>query len=210
MQSKYIDWIPRVSDIVSFKYPFEWNAKERYLKWLNINGIPEWEYLFEAQIIWTFVHAQIERGKPEKDNPLFLLHKNEILFWLEKLKELKKLGKVHKEMYILDYKKRYQWTIDLVIINEKKKVVYIYDWKTWWIAKKKWWLKNEYKKPYDKIKKVALQLSLYAEYFRRLWYNIEAIAVEWLHNTWCYEYELDLYTSREINKIIKEYENKKN
>jgi hypothetical protein len=68
---------------------------------------------------------------------------------------------------------------------------------------------NKYKKPYDKIKKVALQLSLYAEYFRELGYDVEYIAVERLHETGCYEYILKLYSTEELNTILKNYEKEK-
>ena len=222
----YKKWIERVSNIVSFVFPFEGNSKERYIKWLWLHWVPEDEYLDEAKLVWTFVHKQMETWGGGRNSALYELHKEEIEYWLSFIRKLSKYWELHHEQYIRDYKNRYQWTADLVVINEKKKKVYIYDYKTWGIAKKKWnilyyifgvlmlripifLMKNTYKKPYDKIKKVALQLSLYGEYYRQLGYSLELISVLWLHETGCYEYKLPIYTTNEINSILEKYEKTK-
>lgn len=208
----YKEWIDRVSNIVSFVFPFDWNSKKRYLDWLELNWINEDEYLKEAQDVWTFVHLQLEKKvlkkRLQKSKPLFNLHQAEIEFWIEYLEWLD--GDFIPEKVVIDSQERYQGTIDLVRIDEKNKKVWLYDWKTWGIAKKKYWLPNKYKKPYDKIKKVALQLSLYAEYYRNLGYTVEWIYVLWLHETGCYEYELELYSTRKLNHIIRAYQKAKN
>lgn len=205
--SHYIEGVPRVSDVVSFIFPFEWEWKDRYLNWLWINKIDQDDYLTEAQVVWTFVHKQVEnfiKWKDfDRDHPFINIHSNEIQHWASfVLRELMWEHELHTEQYILDDKYRYQWTCDLVRIDEVNKRVWIYDWKTWWIAKKRWNLPNNYKKPYDKIKKVALQLSLYAEYYRKQGYDVMGLYVVWLHTTWAYPFELDIYSKEEIDDIL--------
>ena len=56
----YISWIPRVSEIVSFVYPFDGNNKARYQKWLKEVGIDEHDYLSKAQTVWTYIHQHLE------------------------------------------------------------------------------------------------------------------------------------------------------
>lgn len=213
--SKYKEWIPRVSDVVSFIYPFEWDNKERYIKWLELNNIPEEDYLSEAQLVWTFVHSQIERYILWFDynhvDELFPKHIQEIVSGSAFVNKIRAdWYELFPEYYILDSQWRYQWTSDLVAINEQEKKVRIYDWKTWWIAKKRWWLPNNVKKPYDKIKKVAIQLSMYAEYWRKEWYTIDLISVVWLHETGAYEYTLELASSEYIDELILLYKWKEN
>lgn len=200
----YKEWVERVSNIVSFVYPFSWEDKQRYLKWLNINWIEEKTYMEEACTIGTFVHDAMERRilkkKQKKKDEAYALHKDEIEYWLSYLKALK--WELIPEVIILDKKERYQGTTDLVRVDEETKTVWLYDWKTWWIAKKRFNLPNKYRKPYSKLKKVALQLSLYAEYYREKGYEIGGIYVVWLHETGCYPFELDLYSSESLNEIL--------
>lgn len=205
----YIEWVERVSNIVSFHYPFDWNSKMRYLNWLKWHGISNAEYMKEAQDTGTFVHLQLEKyllWKPlDTSNGLFNLHKNEIEFWTKYIKDLFLLreGDILTEQVVIDNKKRFQWTIDLVRIDEKTKTVRIYDWKTWGIAKKRWGLKNEIKKNSDKLKKVALQLSLYAETYRQKWYKVWWIYVLWLHNEELVEWNLFAEFHRQKVKNIR-------
>ncbi len=212
--SRYIEWVPRVSDVVSFIFPFEWDWKNRYLKWLDLHWVDQDEYLLEAQQVGTFVHKQIENFIKwidfNRKDKLLKLHSKEITHWASFImKELMSSTlELRTEQYIIDSCFRYQWTADLVVIDEINKTVEIYDWKTWWIAKKKWELKNEYKKPYDKIKKVALQLSLYAEYYRKLWYTIKWLYVVWLHETWAYKFSLDIYNGSSIDELLKNWNKK--
>lgn len=219
----YKDWVSRVSDIVSYKFPFDWNSKERYLQWLSKNNIDETEYLKEAQEVWTFVHSQVEKYtnlEPlDISDRLFSLHEKEIQAWKDTVKYLilnwekpdwsakEVKGNLITEQYIIDSKNRYQWSVDLILKNEKEKIVFLYDYKTYWIAKKKFWLPNLYKKPYDKLKKVELQLSLYAKYFEDLWYKIWGIFTVYLHETGCYIYRLEKINNSELESLILDFEN---
>lgn len=227
----YLEGIERVSNIVSFVYPFEGDWKDRYLNWLADKvsqkykrwfSIPEKDYLEEAQNVWTFVHNQIENFVDsiplEMDNPLFEKHKNEISYWIKFVLSLEEWTLL-TEQVIRDHKNRYQWTIDLVRIDEKNKKVWLYDWKTWWIAKKrwnywdedrqKWTVPNKIKKPYDKLIKVRLQLSLYAEYYRNLWYEIWGIYCVWLHEDMAIDYKFKVTSSWDIDELLKDFYSRK-
>lgn len=218
----YIEWVTRVSNVVSFKFPFKGtDAEVRYLSWLADDVKPKYrrwfaidpdEYMEEAQVVWTFVHLQMEKyalwKRTQKSKPLYKKHLPEIeggLKLIDKLKEKYPDVKWMPEQVVRDKDDRYQGTIDLIRIDEENKTVYLYDWKTFWIAKKKWKLPNKYKRPTEKLKKLNLQLSLYAETYRQKWYKIGGIYWVYLHETGCYEYELDLYSTKDINQILKEY-----
>lgn len=205
----YIEWVERVSNIISFLHPFEWTeAQIRYRQWLTKNKIKEEDYMSEACNAWTFIHKQMElwvENKPlEFDSPFFEPNRKEILDGLSFLWKL-----FHKELrsevVVHDNKLRYQWTIDLLEIDEEKKEVSLYDFKTWGIAKKKFWLPSPFRKPYSKMEKTAEQLSFYAETYRQKWYTIKKIAVVWLHQSGCYVYDLPLLDSLEINKILDDF-----
>jgi hypothetical protein len=212
----YIEWIPRVSRIVSHVFPFEGPWREHYEIWLRKNNITPDEYLDEANSTWTFIHNQIERKikkrKLETDNPLFLLHKDEIEWWIAFVEELKKTLRWWKfipEYYVIDAAERYQWTVDLVVINEKKKKAMVFDWKTYWIAKKKFNLPNNYKKDYWKLSKVELQLSLYANTLVQQWYEVEMICAVILHQSWTYNYPLSLREQDKIDAVILDFNKEK-
>jgi len=204
----YKEGIERVSKVVEFVYPFTWNSKERYLKWLADNDIWENDYLTEAQDVGTFIHLQMEKfikwEELDTDDILYDLHKEEIDYWLNFIKWIR-APSIKTEVVVRDKYNRFQWTIDLVLIDEDSKQVYLFDWKTWWIAKKKYWLPNVYRKPYSKLKKLALQLSLYAETFKQKGYTIGAIVWVWLHETWVYDYVLDSLATEEIDKILNDF-----
>lgn len=218
----YIDWITRVSSIVSYVYPFKGtDAEIRYLDWLADNVNPKWkrgfainpqEYMDEACNVWTYVHLQMENyiewKKPDKRTKNYKLHKNEIDWWIkyiDKLKELYPKAIWKPEQIVRDEFDRYQWTIDLIRIDEGNKTVYLYDWKTFWIAKKKWWLPNKYKKPSQKLVKLSLQLSLYANIYIQKWYKIWGIYGVYLHESGCYEYKLNQWTTDDINIVLARY-----
>lgn len=218
----YIEWVTRVSNVVGFKYPFKWTpAEARYLNWLADNVNPKYkrgfaiepqEYMDEACDIWTFVHLQMEKyslGKrTQKSNKLYKSHINEIDGWIKYIDQLKEEypNAIWKpEQVVRDEKNRYQWTIDLIRIDEENKTVYLYDWKTFWIAKKKWNLPNKYKKPTPKLVKLALQLSLYAETYIQKGYKIWWIYGVYLHETGCYEYKLEQWTTRQINNLLRTF-----
>jgi len=239
----YPKWVPRVSNVVSFIFPFTGEGKLRYLKWVhkviwqnmsytnefNNNKVIElikefpsikwnvWEiieceeiYLKEAQDVWTFVHEQMENYLLWKKVKL-KKYKEVIEWWFKyidqvKEKYTKKDGREYNvEQVVVDKYKRYVWAADLVLVNNKTNKVVIIDWKTFWIAKARWKLPNNYKKPYDKIKKGALQFSLYADTYRQEGYTIEGIKMVYLHHTWAYEYDLNLYSAEDLNKILEKY-----
>ena len=218
----YIEWVTRVSAIVNFKYPFKGTPTETiYLNWLadNVNpkhkrgfAINPQEYMDEACDIWTFIHLQMEKhilGKrTQKSNKLYKAHIDEINWGIEYINKLKEEypNAIWKpEQVVIDGKNRYQWTIDLVRIDETNKTVYLYDWKTFGIAKKKWNLPNKYKKPTSKLIKLALQLSLYAEIYKQKGYKIGGIYGIYLHETGCYEYKLKQWTTKQIDNLLKAF-----
>lgn len=214
----YVKGVARVSNIVSFVFPFEGNGKERYLSWLADDVKPEHKrgyaicpkmYMKEAQDVGTFIHLQMEnkiKGKPiNKRNPFYKAHKEEIVAWIAHIDALNdKYGDSgwQTEVVMREENNLFQGTIDLVRVDEKTKTVFLYDWKTYWIAKKRWNLPNKYKKQTDKYKKLALQLSLYAYTWKQKGYKIGWIYWLYLHETGCYETELKLYTNSEIEEIL--------
>ena len=214
----YKEGIERVSNIVSFLHPFEWDWKQRYLDWLADKvppkrkrgyAIDEGEYLLEAQTVGTHVHLQMEHYMLWEERKEHEAHNTVIQHWYDYLeglqKELLKEGswrRVECEPVLLDKDERYQGSADLVFINDTLNLVRIYDYKTFWIAKARWNLPNNYNKPYDKLKKWGVQFSLYAEVYRQRKYQIESINLIWLHETWAYEYQLALMTTEEINNLL--------
>ena len=239
----YIKWIERVSDVVSFLFPFKGEDKKRYIEWvyksLSPNIKPTWDfdnqkareliaefpefvwkydiahmveledlYIREAQDTWTAIHSAAETimkadFTPSYDDKYDKILRKERLDYYSQVKEE---GYTYiAEKVIRDKDNRFQGTIDLVQVEEETKTVWLYDWKTWWIAKERFNLPNNYRKPYSKLKKVALQLSLYAEYFRQKGYTIWWIYAVWLHHTWAYEYPLKLWTTDEINSLLEKF-----
>lgn len=89
----YIEWISRVSDVVSFVFPFEGDAKQRYLDWLKKVWVCENLYLTTAQEWGTYVHEQCENeinwDPIDIKNPLYKKTKPETDFWVEFYKKLK-------------------------------------------------------------------------------------------------------------------------
>lgn len=210
----YKRWVPRVSSVVEFVYPFEWFAKENYEKWLKENNIDEDEYLTTAQDWWTFIHEQLEfrmLWKKLSKNKLSKLHSEELKWWIAYVDNLKKKYPEitwSPEEVVRDKENRFQWTIDLVRVNEKTKTVWLYDYKSWWIVKKKYWLEDTLLKswvpprPSSKLKKLALQLSLYAQTYIQKWYNIWWLYWVWVHKTWTYEYEVPTWSTQELDKLL--------
>lgn len=210
----YIEWVPRVSHIVSFHFPFNGNEKQRYLDWLENNQVKEEEYLEEANKSWTKVHEWIERYIKtwNKKTSWWKRHRREVMSarkfidWLRK--QYWEWREYLPEKYVRELNNKYQGTIDLVIINRKLKEVVIIDWKTWWIAKKKFpslMRCRKYKKNYWKIDKVSLQLSLYWDVFRTYWFNVIDLIVVVLHEWWVYNYSLNFWSKKDLFKVIKLY-----
>ena len=224
----YKDWIERVSNIVSFMFPFkgtDW--EQRYLDWLRDKGIDQKEYMNEACSVWTFIHLQMEHEvnweEQDKKDKLYDKHNKEIVAWLEYIRRLKKKYweevDWHTEVVVKDEYDRYQGSYDLIRINEETKTVWLYDWKTWGVAKKRWWLPNSAKKNSDKLKKVALQLSLYAETYRQKGYTVWGIYVVHLHDEegaieWSLRASrhkqkvksIKIWTTEEINELFVKYD----
>lgn len=207
MMNNYKEWVPRVSDIVSYIFPFEWEDKIRYQKWLYDKWINEEEYLTKANEWGTYVHKTMEdyiwKNKVWINNNSL---NNECNHWIDFINN-NLTQDLETEVFVIDEKERFQGTFDLVEWITPIKVK-LYDWKTYWIAKKYYELDNKYTKPYWKLKKTALQLSLYADTFRQRWIEVESISCVYLHETWAYEYPLTLYSTEEINEILEKYYSK--
>lgn len=218
----YLAWIDRVSSIVSFKFPFEWNSRMRYQNWLNNLWITEEDYWLTATEWWTEIHKALEDYVLGNKIPNKILnkHKDEIewairyIDWL--IAEYPEVD-WRTEVYLRDEHNRYQGTVDLVRVNEKTKEVWIYDYKSYEVAKRKYWIKTKellknwsLPKPTDKLTKVSLQMSLYAKVFEQLWYKVRWIYLVWVHKEWTFEYKADLWTNNELEKLLIEYKFKWN
>lgn len=216
LPSGYKKWIARVSDIVSFIYPFEGEWKTRYLEWLKRVGVEEDLYLSTAQNTWTYIHQVMEdyvNDKPLSRN----LDDSSVVratidWWLKYIDSIKKKYTAKKwwklvaEPVLRDEKNRYQWSSDLVLVNKRKKQIIIIDRKTFGVAKSFFNLPNKYKKPYSKIKKGALQFSLYWETYKQKGYDVIDLILVYLHEDWAYPYSLEQHTTEEIEAILTAYE----
>lgn len=194
--SNYKEWIPRVSSICEFIYPFHWESKDRFHWWLERNYISLGEYMREASTWGTYVHLAMETyGKTWKWRwkKYTSIVNSGIQFYNDFNVRL-----IEAERYVSC--KDYQWTTDAIAEIDGKK--WILDWKTYWLAKLKWNIESTYRKPYDKLKKARLQLSLYA---RLLW--IENIWVVELDKNWYHFYPLELLSEKEIKEILLLYKN---
>lgn len=212
----YIKWVTRVSDIVSFVYPFEWTDWEkRYLEWLKRAWVDEKEYIWKACSVWTYIHQIMEdyvnwdeTVENEDDSEIV---KKTIKEWKLYLDAVKK--KYTKRMWytlvaepvLRDAENRFQWSSDLVVINEKKKEIIVIDWKSFWIARSFFNLPNIYRKPYAKIKKGRLQFSLYWETYKQKGYTVKDLVLVYLHDSWAYAYSLEQYTTEELDLILEAY-----
>jgi len=212
----YINWVPRVSEIVSFIFPFDGNSKKRYQQWLKEVWVDENLYLEKAQTVWTYIHQHLEdyinwekseRKKELENDTVVKLIENgkKYIDDVRKTYTEKKGWKLVAEPILLDKEKRYQGSSDLVLINEKKKEVVVIDWKSFGISKSFFSLDNKYKKPYDKIKKGRLQFSLYWETFKQKGYTVKDLVLVYLHQDWAFTYSLEQYSSDELNSILKAF-----
>ena len=217
----YEKGITRVSNIVEFAFPFAWTEDEkRYLEWLSSNNISPVTYLKYAQEMWTKVHNAIEdfidwlpKWKKKDQLPLFDEEvKNEILFWIDYIKELD-FKNIFTERYVKDKNNLYQGTCDLLIEN-KDWTYSLQDWKTYWICQKRFPELKDKKLQKDwlpsidtkKRNKVQLQMSLYAKALRETeWIIINDIKLLFLHNNWLREVSLDFVSDDIINEIISNY-----
>lgn len=205
----YKEWIPRVTSLVEFFYPFKWTEDERfYLNWLEKKWIPEKDYNNEAKRLWTKFHNAIEDyiyNKPTNDLSEIDKHFNfcTMLIDLNRFKwfELK------PELYLADKEERFQGTADLVIFDHIKKECIILDWKTWGIAKQTWNLPNSATKPYKKIEKTFLQLSFYAHCLRQQWWKVNKIIIAWARDDWLLTYEWKPKDDNEMETYIEAFQN---
>jgi len=210
----YKKGVPRVSDIVSYIYPFEGEGKRRYQQWLKRVNVNEQDYLSEAQTIGTYIHQHMEdycnwiESEVGHTCPIIDETIEKGFTYIDEVKKQYTKAKGREmiaEPVLLDEQERFQGSSDLVLVNKKKNSVVVIDWKSFWIAKARFSLPNKYKKPYDKIKKGRLQFSLYAETYRQKGYKIEDIILVYLHQDWTFDYPLELYTSAELDKILTEF-----
>ena len=193
--------IPRVSNIVSYVFPFNGEGKQRYLEWLKNNWILQEEYLNWANELWTFVHKQMENhllSNPIEDN---IEVKAVVNKWIEYLKTLK-YKTCESELYLSnDF---IQGTCD-VLFTYKDKIV-LWDFKTYWIVKRRYWKVNKFQVDKHKREKVQLQMSIYAYlYHKQYWIKIDEIVLLFLHDDWVREYKLDIIDENKIEDIIKRY-----
>lgn len=197
--SKYREDLPRVSTLVSSLYPFSGTeAEKRFHSWLTTKWITPEEYMKVANEAGTAIHKALEdyinRWEYECAPLLTEYVRNGISF----LKEYN-VKPIQTECYILC--DEYQWTIDL--LAEINWDTYVLDWKSWGIAQEILWTKGEwskYRKPYDKLKKARLQLSLYAHAVKA-----KKIGVIELLSEWYLFHELKRMTKKELKEILSKY-----
>lgn len=169
-------------------------------------------YMNEASEGGTYVHKHLELTmqhlKRTDKQPQWEAW---VKSWRKFLRDYK-VKPISIERYVSD--KFFQWTIDLVAeitiptkgeadnLDVSQSETYIIDWKTYWLAKGKFGLESErkYVKPYDKLKKASLQLSLYAYV---LW--IDNIAVVELSRNGYHFHKLKRMSNREIRNVIFSY-----
>lgn len=207
----YITIIPRVSNILSFIFPFEGNGREQYEGWLRRNNINQEAYLAQANEVGTLIHNAMEKYILSWEKTNNVLHQKELDGWYKHIDHIKeKYKEQHWWKYCPEYYVRsedllFQWTIDLLIINESLGRAVLIDWKTWGIAKKHFNLPNKYTKNYGKLKKVGGQLSYYAEVIRTRGYEIEDLQVVILHEAGVYNYSLPLWSRKLLYYFLKQY-----
>ncbi len=195
--SNYIPDLPRVSAICEFVYPFIGESKDRFHSWLSRNNISLEEYMKEASEWWTYVHKAME----------------DLWNWKKlrcrKYKDIVQSGiDFHNDFSPTNNKsevyvkcKEYQWTLDRLCTITKE--WWILDWKSYGLAKAKFGLTNTYKKPYDKLKKARLQLSLYN---RALGYKYKLAVVELTPDGY-YFHVLEQLPKEELEHLLLLYKN---
>lgn len=209
----YKEWIERVSNIVSFAFPFKGTEDEvRYLNWLENNWIKEEEYLRLAQELGTEVHEALEIYIEKWFYPNISKETyKEVIHWVYFIKDLKESGlrAITTEKYIKDKLDRYQGTCDLLYVNSEWEVV-LADWKTYWICKKKFpQLKKKEWTPAiatKKKNKVHLQMSLYAKALKETeWIIVDKIQLLFLHEEGLKIVDLAPLPDEEIESLLRDY-----
>lgn len=204
LPTKYKEGIPRVSRIVEALFPFEGTEDEfRFHNWLKSKDIPVDEYMRVASSYWTAIHKGMEdhiSWFPILDSeyePYLTKYTNYGIDFLKK----ENVAPLHTEHFICT--EDYQGTIDLIAWIDWE--LWILDWKTYWIAQEilgTKWSKWKYKKPYNKLKKATIQLSLYA-YGSNM--GIKNIGVVELADDGYHFHKLKKLSSKEIKEIINQY-----
>lgn len=220
----YVEGLPRVSHIVGLVFPFEGEGKKRFHLWLEKKNIDVDHYMNVANSYGTAIHLWLERyiigqntEQTEKGMEDYILCKenNEKYVLLEQqyephltkyvgygicfLKENNVLP-IHTEHYIC-VEGKYQGTIDLIGEIDWEK--WVLDWKSYSCTQEILWIRKweyKYKKPYTKLVKASLQLSLYA-----LPLGIKNIWVVELAYDWYHFHKLSLYSQEEIDIIVNNY-----
>lgn len=199
LPKEYSPTLPRVSSIVEFAYPFKGEDKERFLSWLWKKNIEFEDYMEEASYWGRYVHNALEKyiktgeftGKKYRWYVL-----NGISFLKTGAYEV-----VETEHYVRG--RDYQWTIDIIVRRVSDGKYWILDYKTYGLAKDKFGIEKVYRKPYDKLKKASLQLSLYSRIVKK--YKIEFIGIVELWEDYVFEHPLEFWEEEDIKKLIKEY-----
>ena len=195
--SHYRDGIARVSEIVSSLHPFVGTeAETRFHSWLASKNISVDEYMRVASEAWTDIHAWIEAFINWNQ------FESEWIRWIEfGVNFLRDYNVTPVSCEVYTSTDTYQWTIDLIAIIDEEK--WIIDWKSWWIAQvilgthsEKW----KWRKPYDKLKKAEIQLSMYAY---ATW--IENIAVVELALDWYHFHKLKKVNKKRIDDAVSEF-----
>jgi len=199
--------LPRVSNIISYIFPFKWTEWERrYLDWLRNKWINQEEYINWANEMWTKVHNSLEDyilWRKIKKDKLYKEVKDLINHWIKYLDDIK-YQKAFTELYLTDW--RIQGTCDLLLEVDDKLI--LADWKTYWVVKKRFWLDNKFLLATDKKKKVQLQMSIYAYLYNKTHdRKIDKIVLLYLHEEWIKDIELDVIPENEIENIIESYIN---
>lgn len=215
LPDKYKEGIERVSNVVDFVFPFDWQDERRYEDWLKEKWIDKGEYLQAAQEMWTVVHNAIEDYIEEWMEVLPLYNqevREEIDAGVEYIRSLS-IKNIETERYIRDSKDIYQWTCDLLITHNDGRVT-LEDWKTWWICQKRWDQISEKKLQKDglpaiatkKRKKVQLQMSLYAKALKEEeGIIVDEIVLLFLYKDKMRRVVLDIIPDEEINTILTDF-----
>ena len=199
LPKEYSPNLPRVSSIVEFAYPFKGEDKERFLSWLWKKNIDFTEYMEEASSWGRYVHNALEQFvKTWEFN--WRKYKGYIKNWIDFLKNWE-YEVVETEHYVRG--RDYQWTIDIIVKRVADGKYWILDYKTYGLAKDKFGIEKVYRKPYDKLKKASLQLSLYSRIVKK--YKIEFIGIVELWENYCYLHPLEFWEKDELDKLVREY-----
>ena len=194
----YKDNLPRVSHIVEHIYPFTWTPWEKFfLNWLKEKKINANDYMTEASEWGTYIHSQLEKYLNWEELAIESSRYDDfIINGIEAIEEYE-MKPIKLEYHL--YNEQVQWTCDFYWYVKWKKA--LVDYKTYWLAKYKFWLDVKYKKPIDKLKKARVQLSLY-KYL--LWRNVKLFVLE-LDKDRYYMHELKYLGDKYIENLIKDY-----